>query len=293
MNKNVKLWGAIGAGVALILIIGIGYYIYSTRTQLAELTEQYEIEKEELQEEYTQLAIQYEGYKLNVNNDSLLDKLENERLKVQRLVEELKTTKASNARRINELKKELSTVRSVLRSYVAQVDSLNRLNAQLTEENKKVTQKYQAAAQSASQLKKEKEALTHKVTLASKLDAVAIRVEAQNKRNKKTDKIGRAEKIMICFSLAKNVTAQVGEKEIFIRILKPDEDVLVKNRSNVFRYEDQEINYSIRKMVEYEGEETQVCAYWNIEEYLYPGTYRFDIFADGNLIGQKSLTLEK
>lgn len=293
MNKNVKLWGAIGGGVAVILIIAVSYYIFSTRTKLAELTEQYEIEKEELQEEYSQLAIQYEGYKLNVNNDSLIDKLENERLKVQHLVEELKTTKATNARRINELKKELSTVRSVLRSYVAQVDSLNRVNAQLTEENRQVTQKYQAATQSANKLKKEKEELTHRVTLAAKLDAVAISVEAQNKRNKKTDKISKANKIKICFSIAKNVTAQIGEKEIFIRIMKPDDDVLVKDRTHLFSYENKEINYSIRKLIEYDGEEAQICAYWNIEEYLYPGTYRIDIFADGNLIGQKSLTLEK
>lgn len=292
MNKNVKLWGAIGA-VAFIVLAILLFQMIKANRQVSELTQQFEIEKEELQEEYSQLAIQYEGYKLNVNNDSLIDKLENERLKVQRLVEELKTTKASNARRINELKKELSTVRAVLRSYVAQVDSLNRLNAQLTEENRVVTQKYQAATQSANQLKKEKEVLSQRVTLAAKLDAVAISVEAQNKRDKKTDKISKAEKIKICFTMAKNVTAQIGEKEIYIRIMKPDDDVLVKNRDNLFRYENKDINYSIRKMIEYEGEEMQVCAYWNIEEYLYPGTYRVDIFADGNLIGQRSLTLEK
>ena len=167
MDKSLKIKLGVGAGIALLIIIGVGFYIYSTNQQLKEITQQYEIEKEELQDEYSQLAIQYEGYKLDVNNDSLIDKLENERLKVQRLVEELKTTKATNAKKINELKKELSTVRSVLRTYVAQVDSLNRLNEQLVEENKQVTQKYKAATQSATTLKKEKEALTKKVTLRS------------------------------------------------------------------------------------------------------------------------------
>lgn len=293
MNKNVKLWAGIIGGISSLLLIALGYYAYTAQKQLSELSEQYEIEKEEIQEEYTQLAIQYEGYKLNVNNDSLIDKLENERLKVQRLVEELKTTNATNARRIAELKKELSTVRTVLRTYVAQVDSLNRLNAQLTEENRIVTQKYQAATQTATQLKREKEVLTKRVDLASKLDAVAISAEAQTSRNKSTDKISRAEKIKICFTLAKNVTAPIGEKEIFIRIMKPDQDILVKNRSNLFRYENQEINYSIRKMVEYDGEESQICVYWAIEEFLHPGEYRADIFADGNLIGKKTFKLSK
>ncbi|MGL4293406.1 MAG: hypothetical protein ACRCSQ_07520 [Bacteroidales bacterium] len=293
MENKKKLW--LGIGIAALLLIGAGitFYIISTQRQLNDLTEQYKIEKEELEEEYSQLAIQYEGYKLNVNNDSLIDKLENERMKVQRLVEELKTTKATNARRINELKKELSTVRSVLRTYVAQVDSLNRLNAQLVEENKEVRRKYQAASQTATELKKQKEQLTHKVTLAAKLDAVAISAEAQTKRNKKTDKISRAEKIKISFTLAKNVTAQIGEKTIYVRIMKPDNDVLVKNRNDVFPYENQEINYSIRKMVEYDGEEMPVTMYWAIEEYLYPGNYRVDIFADGNLIGKKEFKLDK
>lgn len=292
MEKKTKLWAAIGTAALLLIGGAVVFYISSTRKQLAELTAQYEIEKEELEEEYSQLAIQYEGYKLNVNNDSLIDKLENERMKVQRLVEELKTTKATNARRINELKKELSTVRSVLRSYVAQVDSLNRLNAQLVEENKEVHRKYQAVTQTATELKKQKEQLSQQVTLAAKLDAVAIAVEAQNKRNKKTTKISKAEKIKISFTIAKNVTAEVGEKTIFVRIMKPDNDVLVKNRNDVFAYENQDINYSIRKNIEYEGEEVAVTMYWQIEEYLYPGTYRVDIFADGNLIGKKNFSLE-
>ncbi|MEG1587071.1 MAG: hypothetical protein RR346_09355 [Bacteroidales bacterium] len=293
MDNKTKLWAGIGIGALLLIGGAIAYYISFTHKQLADLTEQYEIEKEELEEEYSQLAIQYEGYKLNVNNDSLTDKLENERLKVQRLVEELKTTKATNARRISELKKELATVRNVLRSYVAQVDSLNRLNAQLVEENKEVHRKYQAATQTATELKKQKEHLSQQVTLASKLDAVAIVAEAQTKRNKRTEKISKADKIKITFTIAKNVTAEVGEKEIYVRIMKPDNDALVKNRNDIFTYENQDINYSIRKMIEYEGEEVAVTMYWPIEEYLYPGNYRIDIFADGNLIGKKSFTLEK
>ena len=292
MEQKTKIKIGVGAAIFLALAVGIGFYIYTQHQRLAELTEQYEIEKEELEEEYSQLAIQYEGYKLNVNNDSLLDKLETERLKVERLVEELKTVKATNARRINELKAELKTVRAVLRTYVAQVDSLNRINQQLKEENQAINTKYQAATQTATQLKKQTEHLTQKVTLASKLDAVAISVEAQNKRGKQTNKISKAEKIKISFTIAKNVTAEVGDKDIYIRIMKPDGDALVKSRNNLFRYEDQDIEYSIRRQIEYTGEEVGVTMYWTIEEYLSPGTYRVDIFADGNLIGKKEFTLE-
>lgn len=290
MTKNKKI--IIASVFSLLIVSGVVYYIINANKQIYELTQQYEIEKEELLDEYSQLAIQYEGYKLNVNNDSLLEKLENEQLKVQRLSEELKTVKATNAKRINELKKELGTVRMVLRSYIEQVDSLNRENEKLQQEKLEVTKKYNAVTASATALKTKNEQLSKQVTMASKLDAVAIIAEALTKREKKTDKINRAEKIKISFTISKNITADVGEKDIFIRIMKPDDDVLIKDRGNIFRYENSEINYSIKRTVEYEGEEMFVTAYWPIEEYLYPGDYRVDIFADGNLIGKKNITLQ-
>ena len=75
--------------------------------------------------------------------------------------------------------------------------------------------------------------------------------------------------------------------------MKPDDDVLMKSRANTFAFEGKEINYSMKKMIEYSGEEVDVTMYWNIEEFLSPGAYRVDIFADGNLIGRKSFSLEK
>lgn len=218
---------------------------------------------------------------------------ENERMKVQRLQEELKTVKSTNAKRIRELQKELNTLRAVMRGLVATVDSLNQLNQKLEQENKVVTQKYQEATRTVSKIKKDNEALSAQVTLAAQLSAVGITAEALNKRGKETDKISKATQLKFSFTISRNVTAEIGEKYVYLRIMKPDDDVLVKDRANVFVYEDQEIAYSTRKLIEYGGEDLAVVMYWPITEYLTPGSYRVDIFVDGNLIGKKSFTLEK
>lgn len=292
MNKNPKLW--IGSVIALVCVLFVAaFFIYRQNTQMKDLVEQFDIQKEELEDEYADLAVQYEGYKFSVNNDSLLEQLDTEKMKVQRLQEELRTVKSTNVKRINELKKELTTLRTVLRAYVVQIDSLNSLNQRLSNENKIVTQKYHAVARTASKLEREKQELSEQVTRASKLDAVGITVEPIDKRNRKTSKISKIEQLKFCFTLAKNITAEPGERDIYIRIMKPDDEVLVKNRSNVFPYEDREINYSSRKSIEYAGEEMPVCIYWQVEEYLYPGDYRVDVFADGYLIGSKEFSLEK
>ena len=208
-------------------------------------------------------------------------------------MEELRTVKSTNAKEIARLKKELATLRKIMRNYVIQIDSLNRANEQLKVEKNEAVKKYRQASTTAASLKREKEKLTERVTLASKLDATSISVTPVNSRGKLAKRIKKMEQFVINFKIAKNVTAPVGEKVVYVRIMKPDDDILVKSRGDVFTFEGKDINYSIKKMIEYEGEEVPVTMYWNIEEFLSPGTYRVDIFADGNLIGQRSFTLEE
>ena len=292
MKNKQSLW-IILVVVLAIIVAGAIVYIYRQHDQMKDLQQQSELVKEELSDEYNDLVIDYEGFRMKITNDSLIAKLETEQMKVQRLQEELRTVKATNTKRINELKRELETLRAILRNYVQQIDSLNRINEKLTNENQQVTAKYRQATQTVSQLTKEKEQLKETVQLASKLDASNITISGLSNKNKLTDKINKMVKIEIRFVIAKNITAAPGEKIVYIRIMKPDDDVLIKNRRNVFVYEDKEINYSAKRTIEYDGEELPVSIYWDIEEYLSPGAYRVDIFADGYLIGKKTFKWDK
>ncbi len=282
------------AVIILILVIAVAaYYIFHQQQQMEEMTQSFDLEKEMMADDLNELSLQYEGYKFSVSNDSLVALLTTEQAKVQRLMEELRTVKSTNAKEIARLKKELATLRKIMRNYVIQIDSLNRANEQLKVEKNEAVKKYRQASTTAASLKREKEKLTERVTLASKLDATSISVTPVNSRGKLAKRIKKMEQFVINFKIAKNVTAPVGEKVVYVRIMKPDDDILVKSRGDVFTFEGKDINYSIKKMIEYEGEEVPVTMYWNIEEFLSPGTYRVDIFADGNLIGQRSFTLEE
>lgn len=292
MKNKQTLWIVIVIILA-ILIAGAVFYIFHQRKQMQDFELLSELNKEALEDEYNDLSIQYEGYKLSISNDSLIAKLESEQMKVQRLQEELRTVKSTNVKRINELKNELETLRTIMRGYVQQIDSLNRLNQELEEKNRQVTAQYRQASQTVSQLTQEKQQLRETVQMASKLDAGNISVTGITEKNKATTKIKNMDQIEVRFTINKNITAEPGEKTIYIRIQKPDDDVLVKSRSNVFTYENKEINYSSKRTIEYTGEEYTLSIYWKIEEFLSPGTYRVDIFADGNRIGQKSFVLEK
>lgn len=285
--------GLIAAGaVLLLLLIGVTALLISEKQTNKELIQEFQLEKEDLENEYTSFAKQYDELKLTVTNDSLSVLLEQEQLKSQRLLEELRTVKSSNAAEIRRLKKELASLRKVMVGYINQIDSLNRLTAHQKEVIADVTRKYRTASRQINSLEEEKKNLTKTVTLAAQLDATNIHVQAVNKRGKTAKKVKDVVKFKISFTIVKNITATTGERTLYVRITKPDNDVLTKSPDNTFAYENRRLGYSIKKYIEYTGEEQDVTVYWDVEEFLYAGSYRADIFADGTLIGSESFSLK-
>ena len=290
MNKKSLLIAAVA--VLVIAIIGITYLLFTEKKANRELVQEFQLYKEDLENEYSQFVQKYDELKFTVTNDSLALLLEQEQLKTQRLLEELRTVKSSNATEIRRLKKELATLRKILVGYVNQIDSLDRINKRQQQVIADVTQKYNTASQQISTLSKEKENLDKKVTLAAQLDVTNIRIEPRNKRGKVAKKVKDIVKLAISFTVVKNITAENGERTIYIRITKPDNDALTKSASNTFSYENRTLTYSIKKYIEYNGEEQNVNVFWDVEEFLYAGNYRLDIFEGGNLIGSQKFTLD-
>ena len=279
--------------VLVILIGGFGYYVYHKEQQMSDMAEAFALEKEALMDEAFELSTAYEGQIARIGNDSLIALLTTEQMKVSRLMEELRTVKITNEKRINELSREIVTLRAIMRSYIIQIDSLNSENQQLRVEKERETRRYQQASSQVTQLTRRNEQLTERVTLAERLNAVGIQAKLINNKGKDVKKLGQADQIVFTFQIAKNISAPVGEKNLYFRIMKPDDDILLKPNSGVFAFEGKDIAYSMMKFIEYEGEEISQTVYWKIEEYLSAGIYRVDIFADGNNIGRKSFTLER
>lgn len=296
IKENKLFWGVIALSVVLVTVVVV--LLVQSNKQAKEI-ERLEVDKErmELEHEYADLAEQYaiyEGQKMVLKNDSLIERLEAEQIKVQRLYEELKSEKATSAARIAELRAELETLRGIMRVYVAQIDSLNRENKNLRAENRKVRREYEKVSERAEELLSQRDSLNEKVTIASKLDAVNVKVVALRNNGKVAKKIKQIDKLEISFSIAKNVTAATGEKYVYARIRKPDGDIMFKSESDVFPFEDGHIPYSCSKIIEFAGEEiNDVKMYWDVDEYLYSGSYEVEIFADNYLIGKGSFELKK
>ena len=292
MNKKILI-PIIAIAVLLIGALAfLGIRLSQANKANEEMVQLFELEKEEMENEYSSFATQYDEMQILISNDSLVAQLEREKLRTQQLLEELRATKASNAAEITRLKKELKTVRAVMRSYVVQIDSLNQVNEKLARENKRVRNQYAEVTKQVEVLQEEAKNLSDKVTLASQLDATNIRIHPRNKKGKETSNVKNVVKFAIDFTIVKNITAPTGERTIYVRIAKPDGSVLTKNASQTFAYENTKLEYSIKKLIEYTGEEQGVTVYWDVEEFLNPGEYTVYLFSDGVMIGEKGFTLE-
>ena len=274
--------------VLLLAAVGVLTYLYFAQKQeMTEMVEQMEFEKSELEDEYEDLAMQFDGYQSpNLSNDSLTQLLNQEQQRVRDLLEELRITKATNARRIAELKKELATVRQVMVSYVHQIDSLNQTNQRLTAENRQVREQYAVVQQQAEELQQQNTDLTEKVTRASMLEITAFKVTPLNKHDRKTSNINQMQKIQFDFTIGKNITSERGLKQVYVRIVRPDGELITlpNPAQRMFAFENSEIEYSLSKEIEYGGGAVDGTIYWNVGEILYKGTYNADFFIDGALV---------
>lgn len=283
-HKQVILISLIAALVAISAFLV--WMNLQQKTEIKEIVEQMEFEKEQLEDEYEELAIQFDGYQTpDIHNDSLVELLSQEKQRVQDLLEELRITKVTNARRIAELKKELATVRQVMVSYVHQIDSLDRTNKKLVAENQQVKQQYQEVARQAQQLEEERTQLVEVVSRASMLEITKFQMIPLNKRDRKTSIYNQIQKLQFDYTIGRNITNKPGMKKLYLRITRPDGEVMQKSLNHVFRFENSEIAYSVKKDFEYAGEDTSGSLYWTVEEILQTGIYNADFFVDGELIG--------
>lgn len=277
--------------VLLLAAIGIvSYMLMKEKKANYSLNQEFVLDKNDLENEYYRFSKQYDEIKTTVKNDSLAALLDKEQQKSQRLLEELRGVKSTNATEIRRLRNELSTLRRVMVSYINQIDSLNQLTTRQRQQINDISAKYDVASKQINNLSEEKRTLSEKVTLAAQLDASTVWMEAKNKRGKTAKKVKDCVKFAIGFTITKNITAEPGMRTIYVRISKPDNAVL--GDGGTFKFENREIPYSIKKTIEYRGEETPVTVYWDVKEFLYPGTYRVEIFAGNSMIGSSSFTLK-
>lgn len=279
----------IALSVVLVVVLVL---FFLQRRDHSVIVNEIKAEKDSIQYELTQIATSYDS--LQTENDTINEALFVAQAKVKDLLIEVEQTKKVSYSKISGYQKQVTTLRGIMRDFVVQIDSLNRRNEQLMTENREVKEQFKEVEQINEQLNKEKQNLQQNLKRAAMLETRELAAVALNSRSKETKFARRAEKIQIYFVLGQNTTTKRGPKNIYARIMRPDQLLMVKSENDVFQFEDLKIQYSAMREVVYEGKDLPVAIYWDntTEPELMPGEYVINLFADGNEIGETTLSIK-
>ncbi len=277
----------ISLGVILLTVSILFLKTYrENRQYIAEI----KIEKADLETELRDLSQNYDS--LQTSNDTLNQLLVTEKGKIDELLERMRVFRNNSYFEINKYKKEIGTLKGVLRSYVIQIDSLNSKNIELNAENIRVKKQISWVKERNEKLESTTENMKELISKASALDATEINCSPINKKGRVVKKLSKTVKLKASFKLRKNITITPGLKTIHVRIARPDEVILSNPEGLLFEYENTQIAFSAKRDIEYEGNELEVSIFWDNDGSLIKGEYTLDLFSEGIHIGNSSFILK-
>lgn len=288
-NKKDKIF-VTSLGILGFILITLTIIFIFVKIENNKYIDEITAEKDSLNIELNTLSGEFKN--LETDNDTLKVKLEDEQEKIALMLEKMRVFRNNSYAEISRYKKQVNSLRTVLRSYVVQIDSLNKLNKALTAENLEVKKQMFWAKDRANKLSEEKAKMAKKLSIAATLEAVDFTVYPINKKGRKIKKIRKATKLKAVFSLQKNITAKRGVRKLYIRIRRPNETLLLSAEKGKFKYQGASLEYTATREIEYEGELLEVALYWKNDKTLVKGNYKADLFSENNLISSTSFKLK-
>lgn len=272
--------------LAAALIFLVVMY-FDQKNKMVEIETVLTQEKDSLANE---LRLMVHGYDtLKTDNDTLMSNLQREKKRIQQLL----TLNASNVQLVKKYRAEIGTMREIMKGYIVQIDSLNTLNQQLVAENTGIKQQITEVQNSNLELTKVKEELTSKVTAAAVIQAKDINAVSLNKKRKETTRIANIDKLRICFTLRENPIAAPGEKEVFMRVIRPDSLVITTSPDNLFDFNGNKLVYSASRLVDYMNQDIEMCIFLDNAGDFIVGTYSVELYLENNIIGRTTFALAK
>lgn len=308
MNRKTVI--AICSVLVLLLagaIIFSTHQVYSLRQEVAEAqaqNEQLQITNDQLQLSNELTAInsefaQYENQAVEIANDTILAKYTAAKAKVEQLMNELKQQKASSraeieakSQKIKELQGEISTLRGLLKHYIAQVDSLSKENTGLKAENAEIRTVNESLSTQVQEVHQKNEALSQRMTLAEKLNVTGVSLQALNGKGKNEKNVTKAKQLKVTFTIPQNNSTPVGPKTIYMRLTGPEGSLL--GNAGSFPFEGASVACTAKRTIEYAGDEIPgITMYWDVNTTLNPGDYTVELFADNYRLTSRRFTLKK
>ena len=286
-----KANGGLKALMVAMIVIALGlaaalFYVLTSKNKIVSELDQ---EKQDLTEQIQALQSDYEN--LSSDYDSINAQLDSSREEIAQLVERVQKTEATDRAKIRQYERELGTLRSIMRGYITQIDSLNTLNHRLTEEAASARKEAEETKEINTRLSRQVEDLTGRVTAGSVLKAHNFVMYAYNNADKVTDKANRVVRFLVNLSLVENELAPRVPVRVYVRVTDPDGNLLSDGRGTTFNFGGETLEATASREVDYQGQEVDLGIYINNVPAFSKGVYTVNAYTEQALLGHGELLL--
>lgn len=284
-EKSLKTAMYVLAGVAVLLAAAL-IFIWS---QKSSLISELEVEKQDLTAQMENLQNDYAS--LSSDYDSINSQLDTSRAEVANLLERIKKTDATNRAKMRQYEKELGTLRSIMRNYIVQIDSLNTLNHKLTADAAAARREAAASKAANAELSQQVENLSGQVAAGAVIKARGLSMAAYNSSDKVTDRSSRVVRLLTSLSLVENDLAPKGPIRVYIRVKDPNGIILTNSNRTSFTFNGEAMIASASRQVDYEGKEVDMSIYLNDIPSFQKGVYTVEAYTEQSKLGSAELML--
>jgi len=268
-----------------ILVAVLAFFLISK----AKLVKELNAEKAELTEQYEALQSDYDN--LSCTNAEINAQLDSSRQEVQLLLESIKKTEATNRRKIRQYEKELGTLRSIMRNYIVQIDSLNTLNHKLTADAAAARKETAAVRKVNEVLQAQVSTLADKVETGAIVRAQGITAEAVNRNGKVVERANAVESVIVSLTLIENSLAEQGPLRVYVVVTDPEGKLLTNAQSTGCNYAGGTLATSASREIDYQGAQVDMSIYLTgIGEY-FKGIYTVQVLTEKALLGSTQFIL--
>ena len=272
--------------VLAVICLFLGAQLFIGGKNFEELTNEYgelEIDKEQVVFDLEKMRFSYDT--LQTENSMMIAEIAAQRDRVDGLL-----TKVKNGNwALGRAKKEAETLRTIMKGYIATIDSVNQLNNALTVENSAMKNRVEEVQDRNSLLEERQENMSEiieagRVLQCAEIEAVGVRILSSG-RQRETSRADRIDMIKVCFTLLQNRISEPGSKLLNLKITGPNEQILVSEDDD---------GYSASRTIEYANDRLDACVFYTNNGdgmSLDSGAYLIEILEEEVVIGSVTLDL--
>ncbi|WP_203294573.1 coiled-coil domain-containing protein [Luteirhabdus pelagi] len=278
-------------GVLSVLLIALAVYTVTLYNDSKDTVSNLEQQKETIENELEELIANYDEV---IQENELKDKdLLAARERIEVLLDSVKDAKA-NAALIDRYRAEIGRLKEERKMLFKRADSLIAVNERLAIERDSTTTVLTETRKVVDSVNEQNTEMAETIKKGSIVNAIDLKGDAVIVRNSgkvvDTRRASRADKLRACFTLAPNPIAKAGDRDIYVQVINPKNNLLGVKEATEF--ENGVLSYSKKTTVFYENEELDVCVFVDAtENNLIEGRYIINVFDGGTQVATTTMEL--